>query len=101
MNKIKQKIKSCTLAQALSIYCAIVTVFLLYHFVTFRQDLKLLEQLNYEIDAKILMISRFSAELRSVDANNYYVQQSIEHKIQLLENDNKKLWMKLKEKDSE
>jgi len=88
-------------------YSAIVTIFIGYAWYSFHNDVKTLRQLNYEIDAKILMINRFSADLRTVDANNYHIQEAIRYKIMDLEkevrrvkkdNNDIKLWLKHKEK---
>ena len=87
-------------------YAVFITVFLGYVWYSFHDDVKTLRQLNYEIDAKVLMISRFSADLRTVDANNYHVQESIQGKIRELESELRKvkkdsndikLWLKYKE----
>ena len=87
-------------------YAVFITVFLGYVWYSFHDDVKTLRQLNYEIDAKVLMISRFSADLRTVDANNYHVQETIQGKIRELEtelrrvkkdNNDIKLWLKYKE----
>lgn len=88
-------------------YAVFITIFIGYAWYSFHDDVKTLRQLNYEIDAKILMISRFSADLRTVDANNYHVQESMLGKIRELENELRKvkkestdikLWLKYKEK---
>jgi len=88
-------------------YAVFITIFIGYAWYSFHGDVKTLRQLNYEIDAKILMISRFSSDLRTVDANNYYVQEAMLGKIQELESELRKvkkestdikLWLKYKEK---
>ena len=52
------------------------------------------------------MINRFSADLRTVDANNYHIQEAIRYKIMDLEKDVRrvkkdntdiKLWLKYKD----
>ena len=87
-------------------YAVFVTLFIGYVWYSFHDDVKTLKQLNYEIDAKILMINRFSADLRTVDANNYHIQEAIRYKIMDLEKDVRrvkkdttdiKLWLKYKE----
>lgn len=88
-------------------YAVFITLFIGYVWYSFHDDVKTLKQLNYEIDAKILMISRFSADLRTVDANNYHVQEAMQGKIRELESELRKvkkestdikLWLKYKEK---
>ena len=87
-------------------YSVLATLFIGFVWYSFHSDVKTLRQLNYEIDAKILMINRFSADLRTVDANNYHIQEAIRYKIMDLEKDVRrvkkdntdiKLWLKYKD----